>query len=104
RRPIPTFRKKSVVQTLNEAKSNQPAERIVAFLRRVATLFEGNTFQAHRLFSGGHAQTLAAFAWPRWRKFKSVRDQERLFQTAPDVKVLAHCRWQPNPVNHPTMV
>jgi predicted alpha/beta-fold hydrolase len=93
-----------VVQTDIEVKSNQPVERVGAFLKRVAQLFEAKAFRPHRMFRGGHAQTLAAFAWPRRIKFKSVRDQERLFQTAPDVKVLAHCRWQPNPKDHPTMI
>ncbi len=93
-----------MVQTDNAVKSNQPVERVGAFLKRVAQLFEAKAFRPHRMFRGGHAQTLAAFAWPRRNKFKLVRDQERLFQTAPDVKVLAHCRWQPNPKGHPTMI
>jgi len=93
-----------VVQTLNEVESNQPVERVSAFLSRVARLFAANAFQPHRIFRGGHAQTLAAFAWPRRSKFKLVCDQERLFETAPDVKVLAHCRWQQNPADHATMI
>ncbi|MFN2498675.1 MAG: YheT family hydrolase [Pyrinomonadaceae bacterium] len=93
-----------MVQTLNEVKDNHPVERVSAFLKYAARLFERNTFRPHRMFRGGHAQTLAAFAWPRRRQFKSVRDQERFFQTAPDVQVLAHCRWQPNPKDHPTMI
>lgn len=93
-----------MVQTDNAVKSNQPVERVGAFLKRVAQLFEAKAFRPHRMFRGGHAQTLAAFAWPRRNKFKLVRDQERLFQTAPDVKVLAHCRWQPNPKEHPTVI
>ncbi|MEP6719167.1 MAG: alpha/beta fold hydrolase [bacterium] len=95
---------KSVVQPDNAVKSSHPVEKVGAFLKRVAHLFEAKAFRPHRMFRGGHAQTLAAFAWPRRRKFKSVRDQERFFQTAPDVKVLAHCRWQPNPKDHPTMI
>ncbi|MEP6742670.1 MAG: alpha/beta fold hydrolase [bacterium] len=93
-----------MVQILNEVKSNQPVDRVGAFLSRVAGLFEAKAFQPHRVFHGSHAQTLAAFAWPRRRKFKAVHDEERLFQTAPDVKVLAHCRWQPNPTDHPTVI
>ncbi len=93
-----------MVQTINEVKSSQPVERVGAFLKRVAQLIGTKSFQPHPVFHGGHAQTLAAFAWPRQRKFRSVRDEERLFQTAPDVKVLAHCRWQPNPTDHPTMI
>jgi predicted alpha/beta-fold hydrolase len=93
-----------VLQTVNEVRSNQPVERVGAFLNRVARLFAAKPFRPHGMFRGGHAQTLAAFAWPRRRKFKSVRDQERLFQTTPDVRVLAHCRWQQDPIDHPTMI
>src|SRR6266404_4591172 len=93
-----------MVQTLNEVQSNHPVERVGAFLNRVAQLFGTKSFQPHPFFHGGHAQTLAAFAWPRGRNLKSVRDEERLFQTAPDVKVLAHCRWQANPGDHPTII
>lgn len=93
-----------MVQTINEVESNQPVETVGAFLNRIARLFEAKAFQPHRAFRSGHAQTLAAFAWPRWRKFRPVSDQERLFQTAPDVKVLAHCRWQDNPTDHSTII
>jgi predicted alpha/beta-fold hydrolase len=74
------------------------------FLAHVAEAFAGKPFTPHQVFTGGHAQTLAAFAWPRRRKYKAVRDEERIFQTAPDVKVLAHCRWQQDPTAHPTMI
>jgi predicted alpha/beta-fold hydrolase len=90
-------------ETDHVAESDKLA-RAGILLSRVEKVFARKTFRPHRMFRGGHAQTLAAFAWPRRRKFKSVRDQERLFQTAPDVKVLAHCRWQPNPKDHPTMI
>lgn len=75
-----------------------------AFLLRVARVFESNPFKPHRLFKNGHAQTLAAYAWPRGFRFYSERDEERFFSVAPDVKVLAHCRWQVNAHQHPTIV
>lgn len=74
------------------------------FLAKVASAFTRHPFQPHSLFQNGHAQTLAAFAWPRRRRFRSVNDEERLFQVAPDVQLLAHCRWQPNPREHLTVV
>lgn len=83
---------------------NVPVTTVRGFLSRVAEVFASKPFEPHSVFTGGHAQTLAAFAWPRRRKFKPVRDQERLFQTAPDVKVLARCRWQQNRADHPTMI
>ena len=93
-----------MVQSSNEVETNPPVERVSAFLSNVAQQFETKPFQPHRVFRGGHTQTLAAYAWPRRRKFKAVSDQERIFQTAPDVKVLGHCRWQQDPTAHPTIV
>ncbi len=91
-----------MVQQLEEM--NVSVAKVRGFFARVAAAFAANPFTPHQVFTGGHAQTLAAFAWPRRRKFKAVHDQERVFQTAPDVKVLAHCRWQQNRTAHPTMV
>jgi predicted alpha/beta-fold hydrolase len=75
-----------------------------AFLTLVARLFKMNPFKPHQLFQNGHAQTLAAYAWPRGFRFYSERDQERFFSVAPDVKVLTHCRWQVDPREHPTII
>ncbi len=91
-----------MVQQLDEKNVSVASMR--GFLARMAEVFAAKPFEPHQVFTGGHAQTLAAFAWPRRRKFKSVRDQERVFQTAPDVKVLAHCRWHHTPIDHPTMI
>ncbi len=73
-------------------------------LARAAQIFAGKTFKPHSLFTGGHAQTIAAYAWPRRFRFASERDEERLFEVAPGVKVLAHCRWQAEREKHPTIV
>jgi predicted alpha/beta-fold hydrolase len=75
-----------------------------SFLTRVASIFAEKSFKPHSLFTGGHAQTLAAYAWPRRYRFDSPRDEERLFEIEKDVKVLAHCRWQQDPVKHSTIV
>lgn len=73
-------------------------------LKRVATLFESKPFHPHRIFSGGHAQTLAAYAWPRRSGLQPQNFEERLFAVAPDAKVLAHCHWQAERTQHPTIV
>jgi len=91
-----------MVQQLDQ--TNVSVAQVRGFLARVAEAFAATPFKPHQVFTGSHAQTLAAFAWPRRRQFKTVRDQERIFQTAPDVKVLAHCRWQESPNAHPTMI
>ena len=77
---------------------------VKAFLAQVAKEFESKPFKPHSVFGNGHAQTIAAYAWPRRFRFASKRDEERLFEVAPGVKVLAHCRWQTNPSDHPTIV
>jgi uncharacterized protein len=87
-------------------KPTVPAtEQIGRFLARVKEIFAEESFKPHRWFTGGHAQTLAAFAWPRRRRYRTAhRDEARLLQVAPDVQVLAHCRWQANRKDHATIV
>ena len=82
--------------------TNAPAAR--ALLARVAGAFAEKQFKPHRLFQGGHAQTIAAYAWPRRFRFASESDEARLFEVAPGVRVLAHCRWQTERDRHPTIV
>ena len=54
-------------------------------------------------FTGGHKQTL--YAWARPRRFPRLPGPvTRFFDVAPDARVLAHCHWQEQPAAHPTMV
>lgn len=89
---------------LSEAKSSITTEKVRAFLVTVATRFAQTPFEPHPLLTNGHAQTLAAYAWPRRFRLRARTDEKRLFEVAPDTQVLAYCRWQPNPVEHPTIV
>ena len=73
------------------------------FLSQVERAFARKPFKPHPLFTNGHAQTLAAYAWPRRFRLK-VPDEERLFTVAPGAKVLAHSRWQADAREHPTIV
>ena len=96
------------VSSLNE-KGSVPVSRVNvaavrAFLSEVSQVFERKPFEPHPLFRGGHAQTLASFAWPRRFKLRSSGDEKRLFEVAPNSQVLAHCRWQADGANHPTVV
>ena len=63
------------------------------------------SFKSHVLFSNGHAQTILAYAWPRYLTL-SISDphQQRLFEVEPNVRLLAHCHWQTDPVMHPTLL
>jgi predicted alpha/beta-fold hydrolase len=55
------------------------------------------------LFAGGHCQTL--YAWARGRQFRNLPTPvPRYFDVAADARVLAHCHWQPNPDDHPTIL
>jgi predicted alpha/beta-fold hydrolase len=83
--------------------SQSPTQR-PALLQRAEELFARKPFVAHRIFSGGHAQTLAAYAWPRPYRFKPPTDEQRLFEVEPGVKVLADCRWQSARTEHATVI
>ncbi|HEV2761843.1 MAG TPA: alpha/beta fold hydrolase, partial [Pyrinomonadaceae bacterium] len=77
----------------------------VRVAREAARALASETFRPHRLFRGGHAQTLAAFAWPRRRRLRAHRqDEARLFEVEPGVQLLAHCRWQAERAAHPTLL
>jgi predicted alpha/beta-fold hydrolase len=84
--------------------SQPSATEVRVFLSKVAQVFAGKPFEPHPLFRGGHAQTLASFAWPRRFRLRPPSDEERLFEVAPDTRVLAHCRWHDSRTKHPTVV
>ncbi len=94
----------SEVVDVEREKPRFTAAEAFAFLARAAQAFEAKPFTPHRLFQNGHAQTLAAYAWPREFRFYSESDEERLFEVEPGVQVLAHCRWQENRDQHPTLL
>ena len=53
------------------------------------------TYRAKRGLGNGHLMTIAA--WGRRRQFPRLPPPvERLFDVAPDTRVLAHCHWQPD--------
>jgi predicted alpha/beta-fold hydrolase len=85
-------------------RESHKLEKARALLTRARQLFANKSFKPHSLFTGGHAQTIAAYAWPRRFRFASERDEERLFEVAAGVKVLAHCRWQADAKASPTIV
>jgi predicted alpha/beta-fold hydrolase len=79
-------------------------EKVQALLSRAQEVFSSKPFQPHSWFRQGHSQTLAAYAWPRGFRFHSEVDEQRFFDVAPNVQVLAHCRWQTDCHRHPTIV
>ncbi|MEP7117543.1 MAG: alpha/beta fold hydrolase [Acidobacteriota bacterium] len=60
-------------------------------------------FVPHPALAGGHRMTLAA--WARPRHFPRLPPPEaRLFQTAPDTRVLGHGHWQTEPRGRLTLI
>lgn len=80
-------------------------DSVAAVLERIARDFKTRPFVPHRILKQGDAQTIGAYLWPRrFRARDHTQDEERLFQVEPESQVLAHCRWQPNRTEHPTLV
>jgi predicted alpha/beta-fold hydrolase len=76
-----------------------------AFLGDVARHLQSKPFKPHPRFRSGHAQTFAAYYWPRRGYLKRAHgtDEPRIFEVEPGVRLLAHCRWQKNRLDHPTL-
>ena len=75
------------------------------FSDRIVRSWEAQAFNPHPLFRNGHAQTIAAYAWPRYLSTPTGDPSlERLFELEPGVRLLAHCSWQTDPVQHGTLL
>lgn len=67
------------------------------------TLHGLNQFVPAPGLDGGHRMTL--YSWGRPRYFSRLPpSRPRYFDVAPDARVLAHCHWQPDPRQHPTLL
>ena len=94
-----------MVQTEQQAKSLRNVAEVQSFLAQVAAALTAKPFKPHFAFKSGHAQTLAAYMWPRrYRLQRLPPDEQRLFEIEPHVKVMAHCRWQNDRQKHSTIV
>ncbi|MFN2531762.1 MAG: YheT family hydrolase [Pyrinomonadaceae bacterium] len=93
-----TLEQASVTDSTGSNASKLLAETAASFGRKL--------FQPHAIFRGGHAQTLAAYVWPRRFRFKQAAhsDEVRLFQIESGIQLLALCRWQSTPSKHATIV
>ena len=80
-------------------------ERVHPLLAKVAAEFETKPFVPHPLFKQGDTQTLGGYLWPaRFGLRDPTGDEERFFEVEPGSRVLARCRWQPDRLEHPTLV
>lgn len=85
----------------NEPSEGNPDQR----LHHAARAFAAKPFEPHPLLRNGHAQTLAGWAWPRrFRSGSPAKDEVRLFEIEPGVRLLARCRWHGNHSGRPTLV
>ena len=79
--------------------------RVRALLAQIRRDFAAKPFVPQRFLSQGDAQTIGAYLWPRrFRAGDHTGDEERLFEVEPGSQVLAHCRWQAQRTEHPTLV
>lgn len=78
---------------------------INAIIQQLARQLETRPFVPHNRFKHGDLQTLSAFLWPgRFHPRDLTNDEERLFEVEPGIHVLARCRWQAQPLQHPTLL
>jgi predicted alpha/beta-fold hydrolase len=92
---------------VRNAPHNLSADDVRSLLAAAARIFEKKPFKPHPLFTSGHAQTLAAYTWPRRYAYRAQHREyrERLFEVEKDVRLLAHYRWQANdPRAYPTIL
>jgi uncharacterized protein len=89
---------------LEERSRVSNTDRTTGYLVEIARQLQSRSFNPHPKFIGGHAQTLAAYYWPRgFLKLKHRQDEARLFEVETGVRLLAHCRWQKDKLSHPTI-
>src|SRR5436305_14296722 len=74
-----------------------PPQALAPRLAEIARAFRAKPFVPHKLFRGGHAQTIVASR--RLPRYKSLRDERgdfesRLVEVEPGARVLIKCRWQ----------
>jgi predicted alpha/beta-fold hydrolase len=88
---------------INEtAKTDEP----FAQLEMIARELQAKPFVPHPRFKSGHAQTFAAYYWPRRGVLLRAHqaDEPRIFEVEPEVRLLAQCRWQKDRRAHPTII
>ncbi|HKC64884.1 MAG TPA: alpha/beta fold hydrolase [Pyrinomonadaceae bacterium] len=85
-------------------RSVQPHAQ-ASFLSEIELKLKTKPFRPHPSFTGGHAQTFAAYYWPRgFLKRAHRRDEPRIFEVEPGVRLLAHCRWQKERLERPVLI
>ena len=92
------------VKLTESPPTQQRKEEADAVINVIAHELTAKPFRPHRMFHSGHAQTLAAYAWRRSKFHPPHKDEARLFEVEPDIRVRALCRWQSTAREHPTII
>jgi predicted alpha/beta-fold hydrolase len=90
-----------------EAARQVPPQALSPRLAEVARIFRSKPFVPHRFARSGHAQTLIAGLKGKThtRLNDEIRGYDaRAFEVEPGARLLAHCRWQPEPHAAPTLI
>ncbi|MBL8195868.1 MAG: alpha/beta fold hydrolase [Blastocatellia bacterium] len=72
-------------------------------LKEIFLQTQQKPFFPHPRYKQPHLMTLAGHFWPRDKSITETT-QERIFQIDEEAKVLAHCHWQENYTQKPTIV
>jgi predicted alpha/beta-fold hydrolase len=86
--------------------SSERLQHVGQLFSKVSRTFAGKPFTPSPLLGQPDLQTLAAYAWPRRRRLRNsyAQDEQRVFNVATGVQVLAFCRWQNERHSRPTVV
>lgn len=68
------------------------------------TSLAAQPFVPHLLFRNPDVMTLLPRWWSRRRALDGVPLEDRLFEVAPEVRILGRCHWQPDVTRHPALV
>ncbi len=107
RRVASLFKMSTGTKSLSQTTATRTLapERVLDGIASIRRQLSEKPFVPHRLFVGGHKQTLAGYAWPRRQRLREhAHDESRLFEVEPNVRLLTHCRWQKERRAHPTML
>ncbi len=76
-----------------------------SLIKKIAPIITSKPFRPLRPFTNNHAQTILGYFYPRRYKLRlHLKDETHLFEIEKDIRLLAHCRWQKDKLNSPTVV
>jgi hypothetical protein len=73
-------------------------------MKDIARRLSQKPFAPHPALANPHAQTIAGSLLPRRTPLLDRSTKERVFDVAPNVRVMAHCSWQEEIHSRPTLI